>query len=160
MPSTARDRHPGKGPGVGANLWAMAAMAVVIAYLVIVYAPAAPVPTEPTVATDPAGCSRGDDLCRAVHLLEQLQHDPSLTPAEREAVDTARQGVDEIINPPAATLPALPPPPPATSTSTTSTTTTLPPSPPATVPRLTRQQWIDRLTDQLGLDVTPTTVTG
>ncbi len=103
---------------------AMIVLAITVATLVILYAPpGGQTPTTTTASVQTIGCGPDDALCRAVELLEDLRHDPTLTPREQEAVATASEGVSDLIGGETAPTTAVPPPPSSQPTTTTTTTT-------------------------------------
>lgn len=108
---------------------AMAALAVVL--FVVLFVPPAPSPgPEPIPPTSTVSCEEAEAICHLIDLLEDQRDDPTLTPAEREAIHDAavEAGAIAADEPPTSTQP------PATTTttihpSTTTTTTTIPRTP-------------------------------
>lgn len=117
----------------------------------------------PDVTVAPVESYDSDDLRRVADELARLRG-TRLTPREREAVGAAAVIVDAIAEGEARITPApAPTTTPPASTTTSTTTTAPPPPPPPTAPppaapeppdRPRRvQSYVDRLADQLGVDL-------
>lgn len=139
----------------------MLAVAVLVAALVILFAPKPPegdpALTIPVAPAEPTACTTDDRLCAAVEALENARQDPHLTPQEREVVEELGDEIDAILNPPRTTPPRPPPPttrPPSTTaapTTTTTTTTSLP-------PLRDIDQAVDQMIDDILGTTPPTTI--